>query len=492
MGAVTFSGEARTILTMIPRLKTTGLAAILLLALAGAPASTLGEQAGATTVGASPLAADTIWSGRVTVRVLLEVPAGVTLTALPGTEIAFETGAGLIVPGTLIAEGTTARPVVFTATAVGAPRGDWAGITFLGAGGGSLLRHCRILGAAAVSIMAGAHTVEDCEITGGTRGLVVSGKSARPLLSRNRLADLSAGGVDCRSGSAPRVLENTIERCGPFGVATSRGSDAEIRGNTIVACASGVELSHSEPAISDNVIRGCERGIALSYAGSDWPVQGNRLEGNGIGIAVQQFSAPEIRGNIVAGGRQGVLCFKGAHPLITGNTIRNAEVGIACDQLADPLIDGNSIENNGTGITLNLSSYATIRRNNLVDNRVQMALGNMSLDWERRVGKKPSRGRMRQHLQRVEQGQDIPRQIAGDGFDADTGMIDARDNWWGEETTREMAAKGPDADILALVDGHDAPTRRYEGFEGEYAQDRITYAPWSPQPFVLSAAPAER
>ena len=475
------------------RTRMTSLAsALVLLTLTGVPAPARGEQPDATKVVSSHLAADATWEGSVTIGLPLEIPIGVTLTVLPGTEVVFEAGAGLLVPGTLRADGTAARPIVFKAATAAAPRGGWAGITLLGGRGGSSLRHCRILGAEAISIMAGDHTVEDCEVTGGARGLVVSGKNARPLVARNRLFDLPEGGIDCRSGSAPRVLGNIIERCGPFGISASRGAGAEIRGNTIVGCATGVELSHGEPAISGNTIRRCERGIALSYAGGEQPVQGNRLEENVIGISVQQFSAPEIRGNLIAGGRQGVLCFKGAHPLIEGNTIRGAEVGIACDQLADPLIDGNRIENNGTGITLNLSSYATIRRNNLVGNRVQMELLNMSLDWERRVGRKPSRGRRQQHLERVEKGQDIPRQIAADGFDTTTGMVDARDNWWGEETTREMTAKGPDADILALVDGHDTPVRRYEGFEGEYAQDRITYSPWSPQPFILPVAPADR
>ena len=136
---------------------------------------------------------------------------------------------------------------------------------------------------------------------------------------------------------------------------------------------------------------------------------------------------------------------------------------------------------------MHLSSYATARGNNIVGNRVQMELGNMSLDWERRVGKKPIRGRQQQHLERVLKGQDLPAKDVADGFDMRAGLVDARDNWWGEVTTREMTEKGPNANITGLVDGYDTPVRTYEGFEGEYAQDQISYAPWSSKPFELKA-----
>jgi len=115
-----------------------------------------------------------------------------------------------------------------------------------------------------------------------------------------------------------------------------------------------------------------------------------------------------------------------------------------------------------------------------------MELGNMSLDWERRAGFKPSRGRQQQNLGRVQRGQEVPRKDTPDGFDMNTGLVDARGNWWGEETTREMTAKGAEANLSSLIDGNDVPVRTYEGYEGEYVQDRIAYAPWSKARFDLS------
>ena len=85
----------------------------------------------------------------------------------------------------------------------------------------------------------------------------------------------------------------------------------------------------------------------------------------------------------------------------------------------------------------------------------------------------------------VLKGQDLPAKDVADGFDMRAGLVDARDNWWGEETTREMTEKGSSANITGLVDGYDTPVRTYEGFEGEYAQDQISYAPWSSKPFEL-------
>lgn len=485
-----FDVSQATIRTMATCVKTIHGAFVLgVLALLGTPASLAGEQPEVPTAVSNPLAADATWRGRVTVSVQLSIPAGVTLTILPGTEIGFEPGAGLLVPGILRAEGTAELPIVFKAVTAEAAPGSWAGITFLNQGGHSSLRHCRLLGAQAISITAGGHAMEDCVIADGLRGLVVSGKEARPVVARNRFSDLQEGGIACLSGSAPRILGNTIERCGPSGISVSQGAAAEIRDNTVADCASGVELAHSEPLIRDNTVRRCARGIALTYAGASHPVLGNRLEENEIGISIKQFSAPEIRENLIRGGKTGISCSMGAHPLITENTVSGAGTGIACDQMAQPLIEGNLVEKNGVGIFLNLSSYATIRRNNVVGNRVQMELGNMSLDWEQRVRKKPPRGRQKQHLERVKQGQDVPGQETADGFDMSKGLVDARDNWWGEQTTRELTENGTNANIIGFVDGYDVPVRAYPGFEGEYLQDKITYAPWSLKPFALTAPP---
>lgn len=422
------------------------------------------------------IAADATWEGRIRVNATLTVPAGITLTLRPGASVIFTSEAGLMVLGVLRAEGTAEQPVTFSAAGDGA----WAGIVLSSGGPPSLLKRCRILAARALVISAGEHVVEQCEIAAGTIGVEVTGENARPVLRANRLHEMREGGIRCLGKSAPLVEKNTIERCGSFGVHASQSAVPLVQGNTIADCASGIELIQTAPYIRGNSVRGCERGIALSSAGGGRPVQGNSVEACGAGIFVQQFSNPELAENTVAGNKEGIVCFMRAQPLIRNNAIRGNETGISCNQIAMPTIEANAIEDNKRGVFLTLSSYAVLRGNNLEGNGVQVELGNMSRDWERRVGKKPLRGMQQQARARSERGLVAPGAAsAGDGFEVAGDAVEAAGNWWGEATTREMEEKGPDADIGGLRDWHDVPTLTYEGYEGEYVQDRIRYAPWA-------------
>jgi parallel beta-helix repeat protein len=430
---------------------------------------------------------DTVWEGRVVVEAPLTVPAGITLTVRPGGTVLFRGGSGLSVLGVLRAEGTPDKPVVFSADGGGA----WDGITLSGEGQPSRLYGCRVAGARALTISVGEHVIERCEIAGGTLGIEVTGDNARPILRGNRIHDTSEGGIRCVGKSAPLVEGNTIENCGPFGVHASQGAVPLVRGNTVVACTSGIELFQTAAFVRDNTVRRCERGIALSAAGGGRPVQGNTVEGCVTGVFVQQFSSPEISGNLIVGNKDGVVCYMGARPLIRNNAIRDNETGISCNQIAAPTIEANTIERNRRGIFLTLSSYAIVRGNNIDGNGIQMELGNMSRDWERRVSSKPQRGLQKQAATRAGRGAVPPGAPAGDdGFELSGGAVEASGNWWGEATTREMEQKGPDADIDGLRDWHDVPTLTYEGFEGDYVQDRIAYAPWKKERIPAAGPPS--
>jgi parallel beta-helix repeat protein len=469
------------------------LAALALAVLAVAGPARAADAPGAAP-GAGPavvrgaLAASATWSGTVRVEGPVDVPDGVTLTLQPGTDVRFAPGAALNVAGRLVAEGTAERPISFGPADPALP-GEWGRLNFGGLPGGSRLAHCRVLRADALAVSAGAVTLEDCEISGGRTGILANSKGTEVVVLRSRFADLREGGAAYGINAAGRVVASTFERCGPFGISESNGAACEIRENRIFACETGIEIVRSAPQIFDNTVRGCTRGLGLTYVGGGRPISGNALVDNGIGIFCQQFSAPEIRGNTISGGDEGIHCFMGATPLIAGNTVRGAKTGIFCTQMSNPLVEANVIEGNGTGVLLDLSSYAIIRGNNFLGNTVQMELGNMSLDWERRVGAKPSRGRQQQLLGRAERGKAAPGGVTPDGFDMGTGLVDARENWWGDATTREMEEKGVDANITTLVDGYDVPVRVYEGDPVEYLQDKITYAPWLKQPAAGAGAP---
>ncbi len=74
---------------------------------------------------------------------------GVTLRVKPGTTVSFEHAkygvrAGLNVYGTLIAEGTADRPIIFTSGAPQPEHGDWMGIHTYPGSAGSIFDHCII------------------------------------------------------------------------------------------------------------------------------------------------------------------------------------------------------------------------------------------------------------------------------------------------------------------------------------------------------------
>ncbi len=110
------------------------------------------EVDGGTTVvsggGVGTTTENTILEGRITanrtlmaaytykLRGLVYVTSGAILTIEPGTKIVGETGktGGLIITrgSKIIADGTAAKPIVFTSEAANPQRGDWAGLVLLG------------------------------------------------------------------------------------------------------------------------------------------------------------------------------------------------------------------------------------------------------------------------------------------------------------------------------------------------------------------------
>lgn len=423
-----------------------------------------------------PVERDTAWEGRVVVERMITVAAGATLTVRPGTEVRFAAEGGLTVNGVLRAEGSPDRPILFVPD--GAGREPWAGIVLGSGSEPSLLSYCRIERARTVGIGAGRPRIANCDISGGTVGISVAGDTTLAEIAGNRVHDHSEGGIQCSAGAAAVVTDNDVERCGRRGISAYQAAEPQIRGNRVSACESGIELHQSAPRVVGNTVVDCERGIALTSVGGGEGVSGNRIERNRVGILCQQFSEAPIAGNTIVRNGDGIVCFMGAAPPIRNNDILDNDRGIFCNQLSTPEITANTIAGNRRGVVLHLSSYARVHGNNITGGEVLMELMNMSADWERRAGSKPQRGLQQRNRGLAEQGRALLTPGIPDGLQLEGAAVDAAGNWWGDEATREMEAKGPDANIGGLTDYHDVPTRTYEGFEGEFVQDRIIYAPW--------------
>lgn len=462
------------------KFRTTGFALLLSLGLAFASRAdaTPGSRAGGSIDNA------VVWEGTVLVETEVRVlPAG-RLTIRPGAEIRFSKGAGLTVTGALDAVGTAGAPIRFlSAEAVPAP-GDWTGILLAGPAGSVVLRHAAVSDAEAIKVGSGDPEISRCTIERGLTG-IVAGKDSSPRISGNAISGMRHHGVDCQMGAAPSIDNNVIRRCENSGIQSQRNAFPSATGNRISECNSGILYASSAPPPERNRLDNNVVGIALNNVGKDMAVSRNRFTRNGCGLRLENFSSPRVEGNDFDGNEVGIFCFRSSSPEIVGNRIVGNREGIACSQMSAPRIAANEIAGNQNGVMLTLSAYARVNGNNFDNNAVHIRLDNMSHDWEVRIGRKPERGGFARGLTQFERGKSLPPsdgEFKGESV-VGADRIDASGNWWGEKDTAEMKSRGTDANIGALVDGYDVPTRTYEGYPGEYVQDRIKYEGWASSRF---------
>lgn len=436
---------------------------------------------------------DTTWKGRVRVEREVIVAAGATLTVRPGASVIFRKGAGLVVDGVLVARGTRETPILFASAESAPGRGDWPGIRLRGAGRSAVLERCSVRHAErAIAVLAGEPEIRDSEFSAGKTGMVAERKAA-PVLAGNLVTDMTEGGISCQLGASPKIERNVLRGCGPAGIFASNNAAPVVRGNTVEECGQGLAINGTIPPVEGNVFRKNGTGIVAVQSGQAQVIRGNRFEGNEVGLRCENFSTPLVEGNGFAGNGDAIFCFHASSPSIRRNDISGNRRGIACERISSPRITGNEIRGNGKGIYLTLSSYAVVNGNNIEGNEIQMEAGNMSADWERRTGRKPERGGQAQLAARIVRGRAFREELATNTNDRAVLMdaIDAAGNWWGVEDTQEMERKGPQANIAKLIDGHDVPVRTYEGYPGEYKQDRIRYDGWEKNRIPDAGLPAK-
>ncbi len=420
------------------------------------------------------LSKDTVWSGKVSVIQAVKVPKKVTLRVMPGAVVRFGDKAGLTVEGILKAEGNKSAPVTFTSKDKSPVAGCWPGISFSESKKVSVLKRCVISYAASVSIASCSPEIKNCTITQGGQGIVIARK-AKPVISGNTIRDIAGSGINCQLGAFPSITGNTIEKCGKNGIVSSQNAEPLIKNNTITGCDTGISVQAAQ-IIEGNVIKDNKCGLFASIVGTVFTIEGNRFIDNITGAVCQQYTSPIFEKNELTGNKEGLVCFRASSPTVKYNDFYKNKKAILCIQISHPTITANDIHDNDKGIYLHLSSYALINGNNIWNNKIQVELGNMSSDWERRVKHKPTRGRQAQNINMASRAKAVPQKL-NDGAKI-MGSVDASGNWWGADVTREMDGKGPQANIKSFIDGYDRPTRTYKGYSGVYLEDRIDYSGW--------------
>src|SRR2546422_615927 len=217
----------------------------------------------ATTYVRGLITTDTTWGFSDTMYVAtyhVTVRSPATLTILPGTTVKFDPGVHLYIEGSLVADGTATRAIIFTANNTGSPI-PWGGIQFNASSSGS-------------------------------------------------------------------ISWSTFDRVDRAVTATV--SSPSISSNTVLQAGVGFVLVRSTAFVSSNVIKRASS-VGIYANASDARIVGNAINGTGLGIQVEQPSAPTISGNTITNVSGvfavGILVNAGATAAIDGNTITNRQSG---------------------------------------------------------------------------------------------------------------------------------------------------------------------
>jgi parallel beta-helix repeat protein len=235
----------------------------------------------------------------------IRVEPGDTLIVDAGVTMQFDSTVVFTVEGCLLANGTSERPIVFTASNPLRLKPEWEGIEFSNRSkDGSTLTHC---------------VVEFAR-----RGMMVF--SSSPAIANCTIRYCAGDGIMLKV-SQSRLLHNTVQENGKAGIhATAfRGI---ISGNTILENhGDGLVLVKSAGLVEKNrVLRNGDDGI-FARLSSD-RIQENRLIQNKDDGILVEGGNPEIFNNLINRSTFGIFGYKGAKPLLVNNTLTGHLYGL--------------------------------------------------------------------------------------------------------------------------------------------------------------------
>ncbi len=338
------------------------------------------------------------------------VRENVTLTIEPNVVAEFGGNATLIVEGSLLANGTSNEPIVFTSVNPNVTRGLWTGIKFVGGDSESFTVRFADLKYAKNGIVIeslGKAVIEKSEIASNSlSGIHVIGVSN--VIIKDNIIKLNGNGISTAGSisSGIRIAGNSISSNDQDGIYVYTGGsevchifDVTISGNHVYQNRNGIEFfsnssnykyihrvtvsgntvsSNSygirlhtigwydgciyDSVISDNTVSFNEEGIDI-YSGSNW----FRLIGN---MTVSRNKVFSNKNGITIDGYRVSIPFDPFKDLpydatITGNTVsanENKGISVLGDVRAN--FTGNSVSYNSYGI------YITTFRNDAINNDI--------------------------------------------------------------------------------------------------------------------------
>lgn len=280
----------------------------------------------------------------------IQILDGTTLTIEPGVTVNFQGTYKLNVQGRLLAIGSVADTIIFTA--VNTTNG-WRGIRFdntPATNDTSRIVYCKLQFGKATG-----------SLPDNNGGAVYFNNFSKTIISYCRVSDcaanLNGGGIYC-DNSSPIILYNNITN----NIASSSNGGG-----------GGLYCNGSNPSISNNSI--CNN-TASAYSGGGG---GIFCSSSNPSISNNFISNNAASGNYGSGG--GIYCFGGSNPTINNNIITNniasSGGGILLLAQCSPTITNNIISNNtvsgssgGGGGVLSSASTPTITNNVISNNSV--------------------------------------------------------------------------------------------------------------------------
>ena len=313
----------------------------------------------ASTTVSSDITSNTTWtsggSPYIVTPSILTVDSGVTLTVDPGVVVKFESGKGMQVSGTLVANGTSGSPITFTSVeddsdgndsssdgaSSGSP-GDWATLEVSGSGSSATFSHAVIEyggpGASRLNHMlsvdgGGTVTVTDSTISHAQEtGLAVGGGSEADL-TRTKVASNGGDGVYVGDGVLSMV-DSAAWLNGTNGVevvySTAPSTQTSVTGSSIWGNAGfGVETNLS----------GIGAGPTPTVTGSNIYDNGSFAPGSSLNqVDIGQRSDADWSGNYWAQSGQ-VVC--GTSPHLVDPEIQSLGFGFSVQR--GPVSSSNQI-----------------------------------------------------------------------------------------------------------------------------------------------------
>jgi len=189
------------------------------------------------------LSHDETWRGNITLTGDVTVPSGITLTIVPGTEITFPSGKELYVYGTLLAEGTLSKRIVFNSQSQNSHIVRFNNSS----SNGSRLNYCTLqYSNKGIYIDQSNPLIKNSEIRHCYYGIY--NNQGRPLIDNNDISDCSYGIYNYNSQGNFEIKNNSINHSA-YGIYNYSASP-DIHSNEMYGGAFGLRCNnYSSPVL---------------------------------------------------------------------------------------------------------------------------------------------------------------------------------------------------------------------------------------------------